>query len=161
AVPGAPVEPGVAAREEPPPAPEPGKRHALNLWPLFQYESDPATATTHVSFLGPLVEYRSDRERQKISLLPFITIDQSRVGHDDHVHVLYRLLNSHWGQTEQVTTGLGGLFTYKTRTSEDGRTLESQDVRLLPVYFYDWNDSERLGHYSVAPVYADVKNAFG
>jgi hypothetical protein len=161
AVPGAPVEPGVAAREEPVAAPEPGPPRKVNLWPLFQYESDPATRTSHVSIFGPLFEYRADADRQQIFVRPLISISQSRVGHDDDVRILGPLLVSHWGQTQQMTKGLGGLFTYRTTTSADGRTLESQDARLLPVYFYAWEKPERSGRLSIAPFYADLDDFLG
>jgi len=162
ALPNAPREPGVAARTEPLEAPPPGaKPRSVNLWPFFQYESDPATRKTKVRIFGPLIEYRSDAERQAIFVRPFVSIDQSRVGHDDHVSFLGPLLTSYWGQTEQWTKGLGGLFTYRTRTSADGRTLEAQDARLLPVYVYQWRDPEPSGRVSVMPLYADIDDFLG
>ena len=161
-VPNAPVEPGVAAREEPVDVPPPdAKPRSVNLWPLFQYESDPANRTSHLSIFGPLLEYRADADRQQIHFRPFVSINQSRVGHDDDVSILGPLLTSHWGQTDQVTKGLGGLFTYRTRTSADGRTLESQDARLLPIYFYQWQNPERWGRVSVIPVYAELDDFLG
>jgi hypothetical protein len=162
AVPNAPLEPGVAAREEPVEPPKPGaKPRHVHLWPLFQYDSDPAARTSHLKIFGPLIEYRADADRQAFFVRPFVSIDQSRVGHDDHVSLLGPFLRSHWGQTEQQTTALGGLVTYRTRTSADGRTLESQRVRLPPVYFYEWDRPEPAGHYSILPVYADVDDFFG
>jgi hypothetical protein len=162
AVPNAPLEPGVAAREEPVEAPAPAaKPRSVNLWPLFQYESDPATRKTHVSIFGPLIEYRADANRQAFFVRPLVSIDQSRVGHDDHTSFLGPLLTSDWGQTEQVTKGLGGLFTYRTRTSADGRTLEAQRARLLPIYFYDWDQTEPKGRVSVVPLYADIDDFLG
>ena len=162
AVPNAPLEPGVAAREEPVEAPAPAaKPRSVNLWPLFQYESDPATRKTHVSIFGPLIEYRADADRQAFFVRPLVSIDQSRVGHDDHTSFLGPLLTSDWGQTEQVTKGLGGLFTYRTRTSADGRTLEAQRARLLPIYFYDWDQTEPAGRVSVVPLYADIDDFLG
>ncbi len=162
AVPNVPLEPGVAAREEPVEAPPPdAKPRRIKLWPLFQYESDPATRKSHVRILGPLIEYRADADRQAIFLRPFVSIDQSRIGHDDHVSLFGPLLTSHWGQTEQVTKALGGVLTYRTRTSADGRTLESQRVRLPPLYFYEWDRPEPSGRLSIAPFYVDVRDAFG
>jgi hypothetical protein len=162
ALPNAPLEPGVAAREEPvePPSPDAQPR-SVNLWPLFQYDSDPATRTKRVRIFGPLIEYRTDAERQAIFVRPFVSIDQSRVGHDDDVRFLGPLLTSHWGQTEQVTTGFGGLFTYRTRTSADGRTREAQHARLLPLYFYEWDQSSPAGRISLIPVYADIEDFLG
>ena len=133
----------------------------MNLWPLFRYESDPATHLLHVQIFGPLIEYRADAARQALHVRPFVSIDQSRVGHDDHVSLLGPVLTSHWGQTEQETKGLGGLFTYRTRTSVDGRTLEMQDARLRPVYFYAWEQGERGGRVSVLPVYGDLDDFLG
>jgi hypothetical protein len=162
ALPNAPREPGVAARAEPPEPPPPdAKPRSVNLWPLFQYESDPATRKTHVRILGPLIEYRADAERQAIFVRPFVSIDQSRVGHDDHVSLLGPLLTSYWGPTEQVSKGLGGLLTYRTRTSADGRTLEAQQARLLPVYFYEWKDPDPSGRLSIVPLYADIDDFLG
>ncbi len=137
------------------------KARSVNLWPLFQYESDPTAGTRRVRILGPLIEYRADAERQAFAVRPFVSIDQARVGHDDHASFLGPVLRSHWGQTEQVTTGLGGLFTYRTRTSADGLTLEAQDVRLRPVYFYRWKSSEPGGRISVIPLYADIDDFLG
>ncbi|MCC6763635.1 MAG: hypothetical protein IT293_03150 [Deltaproteobacteria bacterium] len=162
----APIEPGAAARADPalPPASD-ARPRSVNLWPLFQYESDPAARTRRVRIFGPLIEYRSDAERQAFAVRPFVSIDQARVGHDDHVSFLGPVLRSHWGQTEQVTSGLGGLFTYRTRTSADGLTLEAQDVRLRPVYFYSWKSSEPagriVGRISVIPLYADIDDFLG
>jgi hypothetical protein len=147
---------------EPPAAPAPGGApRSVKLWPLFEYESDPAAGSSHLRILGPVLEYRSDPQRQAFAFRPFVSISQSRVGHDDDVHILYPLLSSHWGQTDQVTTGFGGLFTYRTRTSEDGVTLESQDARILPVYVYAWDRPEAFGRFSVAPLYADVEHLLG
>lgn len=162
ALPNAPREPGVAARAEPlePPAPD-AKPRSVNLWPLFTYESDPATHRRHVQIFGPFIEYRADADRQAIFVRPFVSIDQARVGHDDHVSFFGPLLTSHWGQTEQETKGFGGLFTYRTRTSADGRTLEMQDARLLPVYFYSWDQNTPSGRISVLPVYADLDDFLG
>jgi hypothetical protein len=162
ALPGAPAEPGAAARvddTEPPPAPQ--KRRRINVWPWFDYESDPETRTTRVRMLGPLLEYRSTADRIAVAFRPFISIDQARVGHDDHVRVLGPLMVSHWGPEEQTTKGFFGLATYRTRTSADGRTLESQDARVLPFYFYSWERPDRAGRLSVAPFYADVEDLFG
>ncbi len=161
-LPHAPLEPGVAARTEPvaPPAPS-AKPRSVNFWPLFRYASDPATRTSRLQIFGPLIEYRSDAERQAFFVRPLLSIDQSRVGHDDHMTFLGPLLTSHWGQTEQVTTGFGGLFTYRTRTSADGRTLEAQRARLLPVYFYEWQNPEPSGRLSVIPLYADLDDFLG
>jgi hypothetical protein len=162
AVPGAPVEPGAAARvEDTEPSPAPMKHRRINAWPWFDYESDPATQTTRVRLLGPLLEYRSTADRIAVAFRPLISIDQARVGHDDHVRVLGPLMVSHWGPEEQTTKGLFGLATYRTRTSEDGRTLESQDARVLPFYFYSWERPARAGRLSVAPFYADVEDLFG
>lgn len=162
ALPDAPHDPDVAARAEPIAPPAPGaKPRSVNLWPLFTYESDPASHTKHVQIFGPLIEYRADAERQAIFVRPFVSIDQSRIGHDDHVSILGPVLTSHWGQTEQETKGLGGLFTYRTRTSADGRTLEMQNARLLPVYFYEWDQRESAGKVSVLPVYADLDDFLG
>lgn len=162
ALPNAPVEPGVAAREEPiEPPPVDAKPRSVNLWPLFKYESDPAARTSHLAIFGPLLEFRSDAERQQFHFRPFVSISQSRVGHDDDVSFLGPVLTSHWGQTEQTTKGLGGLFTYRTRTSEDGRTLESQRAGVLPFYFYEWDNPERWGRYSAFPLYADLDDFLG
>jgi hypothetical protein len=162
AVPGAPVEPGAAARAEPPEPPPPtAKRRKLNFWPWFSYESDPEARTSRLRILGPLLEYRTSADRIAVALRPFISIDQSRVGHDDHVRVLGPLIVSHWGQEEQSTKGLGGLVTYRTRTSADGRTLESQNARVFPFYFYEWERPAPFGRLSVAPFYADVGDLFG
>jgi hypothetical protein len=162
ALPNAPVEPGVAARAEPVAAPPPdAKPRKVNLWPLFQYESDPATRTTHWKVFGPLLEYHADADYQRIHFRPLISIRQSQVGHDDYVSILGPFLRSHWGQTEQMTTGLGGLFTYRTRTSADGRTLEMQNARFLPVYFYEWDDPDRRGRVSVIQIYADLDDFLG
>lgn len=160
-LPHAPVEPRVAAREEPlePPAVD-AKPRSINLWPLFQYESDPAAQRSRLRIFGPLIEYRVDAERQAFHFRPLVSIDQSRVGHDDHVNLLY-LLRSHWGQTEQVSTAFGGLFTYRTRTSADGRTLEAQNARLLPIYFYEWDQSHPAGRVSIAPLYVDLEDFYG
>ena len=160
AVPATADTPAPAEEPGPPPEPTAGPR-SIKLWPFFVYESDPAARKSRVRILGPLLEYRADAERQSFFFRPFISISQSRLGHDDDVHILYALLSSHWGQTEQVTKGLGGLFTYRTRTSEDGRTLESQRARILPVYVYEWEHPEPSGHLSVAPFYADVTDLFG
>jgi hypothetical protein len=162
ALPNAPLEPGVAARAEPIEPPKPGaKPRHVNLWPLFQYDSDPTTQSSHLKIFGPLIEYRSDAARQAFFVRPLVWIDQSRVGHDDHVSLFGPFLRSHWGQTEQQTTGLGGLLTYRTRTSEDGRTLESQRVLLPPVYAYQWDRPDISGRVSVAPFYVDVTDTFG
>ncbi len=162
AVPNAPLEPGVAAREEPvEPRDADAKPRSVNLWPLFTYESDPATRKSRVSIFGPLIEYRSDADRQAFFVRPFMSIDQSRVGHDDHVSFLGPVLTSHWGQTEQVTKGFGGLLTYRTRTSADGRTLEHQRVWLLPLYFYEWDRPDQSGRLSVVPIYADIDDFLG
>ena len=162
ALPDAPAEPGVAARAEPlEPVDADAKPRSINLWPLFQYESDPQTRKSHWKVFGPLLEYRADADRQAIFFRPFVSIDQARVGHDDHVSFLGPVLRSHWGQTEQVTTGFGGLFTYRTRTSVDGRTLEAQNARLLPLYFYEWDQSAPRGRISVAPLYVDLEDFYG
>lgn len=151
-----------STREERPAPPVPDAvPRTIKLWPLFEYESDPAAGTSRTRILGPLLEYRSDAERVFVAFRPFFSISQARVGHDDEVRVLYPLLTSHWGAQDQSTTGLGGLFTYRTHTSADGRTLESQRARLLPLYFYDWENPEPYGRFSVAPLYADVENLFG
>jgi hypothetical protein len=163
ALPNAPLEPGVAAREpEPEEAPPPdAKPRRVNLWPLLQYDSDPAARTSRLRLFGALVEYRADAARQAFFFRPFVSIDQSRVGHDDHVSFLGPVLRSYWGQTEQWSSGFGGLFTYRTRTSEDGRTLTAQHVKLLPVYFYDWERPEPQGRISVAPLYVDLEDFLG
>jgi hypothetical protein len=162
AVPDAPVEPGVAARTEPAVSPAPaGPPRSVKLWPFFEYASEPAAQKSHVRIFGPLLEYRSDPERQSFAFRPFVSISQSRQGHDDDVRILGPLLTSHWGQTDQVTKGFGGLVTYRTRTSADGLTLESQRVRILPVYAYEWDRPEPSGHLSVAPFYADVGDVLG
>ncbi len=162
ALPHAPVEPGVAARAEPlaPIDPE-AKPRSINLWPLFQYDSDPQARSSRLRVFGPLLEYRATAERQAIHVRPFVSIDQARVGHDDHVSFLGPVLRSHWGQTTQWTTGFGGLFTYRTRTSADGRTLEAQTARLLPLYFYEWKNPEPEGRLSVAPFYVDLEDFYG
>lgn len=156
------LEPSAAARPEPaePPAAD-AKPRSVNLWPLFQYESDPAARTRRVRIFGPLIELSSDAERQRFAFRPFVSIDQARGGHDDHTSFFGPLLRSHWGQTEQVTTAFGGLFTYRTRTSADGLTLEEQNVRLLPLYFYQWKSPAPSGRLSVIPIYADVDDLFG
>lgn len=162
ALPHAPAEPGVAAREEPlEPIEADAKPRSINLWPLFQYESDPKTRKSNWKLFGPLLEYRADADRQAIFFRPFVSIDQARVGHDDHVSFLGPVLTSHWGQTEQVTKGFGGLFTYRTRTSADGRTLEAQNARLLPLYFYEWQNPQPRGRISVAPLYVDLEDFYG
>lgn len=161
-LPNAPVEPGVAARDEPVEAPpSDAKPRSVNLWPLFQYESDPATQKRHWKVFGPLLEYHADAGYQRFYFRPFVSISQSRVGHDDDVSILGPFMKSHWGQTDQVTTGLAGLFSYRTRTSEDGRTLESQNARLLPVYFYEWENPAPSGRLSVLPIYADLDDFLG
>jgi hypothetical protein len=157
-----PAEPAVAAREESPTPPKPRTYWPkIDLWPFVHYESDPVAQTSRLRILGALLEYRTSADRLWFHFRPFLSISQSRVGHDDDVDVLYPLLTSHWGQTDQVTQGLGGLFTYRTRTSADGRTLESQRARLFPVYFYDWEHPQKYGRFSVAPFYADVEDVFG
>jgi hypothetical protein len=162
ALPNAPAEPGVAAREEPlEPVDVDAKPRSINLWPLFQYESDPKMRKKNWKLFGPLLEYRADADRQAIFFRPFLSIDQARVGHDDHVSILGPVLTSHWGPTEQVSKGFGGLFTYRTRTSADGRTLEAQNARLLPVYFYEWDQSAPRGRISVAPLYVDLEDFYG
>ncbi len=161
AVPGAPLEPGVSERTEPAEPPSPSKPRRINFWPWFDYQSDPAARMRRVRILGALLEYHGEADYLTLAFRPFISIRQARVGHDDDVQVLGPLLRSHWGQTEQQTTGLLGLVTYRTRTSEDGRTLESQRARVLPFYFYDWEPSSRYGQVSLAPFYADVDDLFG
>lgn len=163
AVPGAPVEPGAAAREETQVAAKKPRRYfpKIDLWPFLYYESDPVAETSRFQLFGPLLEYRTSADRLWLDFRPLISISQSRVGHDDDVHILYRVMNSHWGDREQTTTALGGLVTYRTQTSEDGRTLESQRARVLPLYFYDWDQSSMFGRVSVAPFYADVDDVFG
>jgi hypothetical protein len=161
AVPNAPREPGVAARAEPEPPPRVTAPRHIDLWPWFSYEADPATQTRRVRILGPLLEYKTTPERTLIAFRPLISIDQARVGHDDEVHVLYPLLTSRWKSEQQETTGLGGVVRYRTRTSADGRTLEAQHMRLLPVYFYDWERPASRGRLSLVPIYADLEDQFG
>jgi hypothetical protein len=161
AVPGAPLEPGVAARSEPEPPPRVTAPRHIDLWPWFSYEADPATQTTRLRILGPLLEYKSAPDRVLLAFRPLISIDQARVGHDDEVQVLYPLLTSRWQSDEQETTGLGGVVRYRTRTSHDGRTLEAQHARLLPIYFYDWERPASYGRLSVVPIYADLEDTFG
>lgn len=161
AVPNAPREPDVAARTEPAPPPRVTTPRHIDLWPWFSYEADPATQTRRVRILGPLLEYKTTPERTLIAFRPLISIDQARGTHDDEVHVLYPLLTSRWQSEHQETTGLGGLVRYRTETSADGRTLESQHVRLLPIYFYDWERPAPRGRLSLVPVYADLEDQFG
>ncbi len=132
----------------------------LKLWPLFDYTSDPATGTQHLTILGPLIEYGSDPQYRRIAVRPFFSIRQARIGHDDEVRVLYPLMTSHWGPEEQTTRALGGLLTYRTSTTSDGRTLTGQHLRVLPFYFYDW-DGERGMRASLLPFYADLEDLAG
>jgi hypothetical protein len=139
--------------------PAPATARALKLWPLVEYETDPAAGTLSVRLLGPLVEYRSDPDSLRLAVRPFFSIRQARAGHDDEVRVFYPLLTSRWQTREQVTTGLAGLVTYRTTTA-DGKTLTSQRLRAFPFYFYDWEPA-RGSTASVVPVYADLEDFFG
>ena len=161
AVPDAPRAPGVAARAEPETPPRVTAPRHIDLWPWFSYEADPATQTRRIRILGPLLEYETTPERTLIAFRPLISIDQARGTHDDEVHVLYPLLTSRWQSDHQETTGLGGLVRYRTETSADGRTLEAQHLRLLPVYFYDWERPAPRGRLSLVPIYADLEDQFG
>ena len=161
AVPNAPRAPAVAARAEPEPPPRVTAPRHIDLWPWFSYEADPATQTRQVRILGPVFEYKTTPERTLIAFRPIISIDQARGTHDDEVHVLYPLLTSRWQSEHQETTGLGGLVRYRTETSPDGRTLAAQHVRLLPVYFYDWERPAPRGRLSLVPIYADLEDQFG
>ena len=40
-------------------------------------------------------------------------------------------------------------------------TLEAQRARLLPIYFYDWDQTEPTGRVSVVPLYADIDDFLG
>jgi hypothetical protein len=134
-------------------------RH-LKVWPLFDYTSDAATGTTSLKVLGPFAEFESDPQYRRIALRPLLSIRQARVGHDDEVRVLYPLMTSHWGPDEQTTRALGGLFTYRTSTTSDGKTLTGQHLRVLPLYFYDW-DGEHGQRASLLPLYGNVENLAG
>jgi len=141
-------------------APSAAFARQLKLWPLFDYTSDPTTGTTSVRILGPLAEYQSDPQYTRMALRPLISIRQARVGHDDEVRVLYPFMTSHWGPEEQTTRALGGLFTYRTSTTSDGKTLTGQHLRVLPLYFYDW-DGEHGARASLLPIYGNVENLAG
>ncbi len=132
----------------------------LKLWPLFDYRSDAATGTQRLRILGPILEYASDPRYRTFAFRPLLSVRQARVGHDDEVNLLYPFLTSRWQNEEQTTTSFGGLLSYRTTTSTDGRTLISQRFRALPVYFYDW-DGEHGGRASLIPVYADLDDVAG
>ena len=141
-------------------APSPAAARTLKLWPLFEYESDAAAGTLSVKLLGPLVEYRRDPGFLRLVVRPFLSIRQARAGHDDEVRVLYPLLTARWQPEEQTTTGLGGLLTYRTTTTADGKTLTRQRLRAYPFYFYDW-EPERGSVASLVPFYADLEDFLG
>ena len=132
----------------------------LKLWPFFDYTSDPATGTQSLKLLGPLIEYTDDPQYRRIALRPLFSIRQAQGNHDDEVRVLYPLLTSYWGPEEQTTRVLGGLVTYRTSTTADGKTLTGQHLRALPFYFYDW-DGEHGARASLVPVYADLADVAG
>ncbi len=134
-------------------------RH-VKLWPLFDYTSDAATGTTSLKVLGPFAEYQSDPQYRRIALRPLLSIRQARVGHDDEVRLLYPLMTSHWGAEEQTTRAFGGLVTYRTSTTSDGKTLTGQHLRVLPLYFYDW-DGPHGQRVSLLPIYGNVENLAG
>jgi hypothetical protein len=138
----------------------PAAARELKLWPLFDYTTDAETGATSLKILGPLIEYGSDPKYRRVAVRPFFSIRQARVGHDDEVRVLYPLLTSRWGVEEQTTRALGGLVTYETRTTTDGRTLTRQSLRALPFYFYEW-DGEHGGRASLVPFYADIDDIAG
>lgn len=132
----------------------------LKVWPFFDYKSDPEAGTRNLKILGPLFEYGSDPLYRSFAFRPLLSVRQARVGHDDEVNLLYPLLSSRWQNEEQTTQTLGGLISYRTTTSTDGKTLISQRFRALPLYFYDWNGA-RGSHASLIPVFADFEDVGG
>ncbi len=135
-------------------------RH-LKVWPFFEYRADPAAQTQQLKILGPLFEYRTDADFLFLFLRPLLSIRQARAGHDDEVRVLYPLLTSRWRDDEQRTLGLGGVFSYRTTTAEDGRSLTSQNFRAFPFYFYRWDRPAETGRLSILPFYADLDDFLG
>lgn len=138
----------------------PADARQLKLWPFFDYTSDPETGTRNLKVLGPLIEYDSDPQYRTVSLRPLFSVRQARVGRDDEVRVLYPLITARWKPEEQTTRSLGGLISYRTTTSTDGKTLTGQHFRALPFYFYDWDD-EHGSRLSVPPLYADLEHVAG
>ncbi|HEY2385481.1 MAG TPA: hypothetical protein VGK30_00850 [Candidatus Binatia bacterium] len=132
----------------------------LKLWPFFDYQSDPESGSRRLRILGPILEYASDPVYRTFAFRPLFSVRQARVGHDDEVNLLYPFLTSRWQNEEQTTKSFGGLLSYRTTTSTDGKTLISQRFRALPLYFYDW-DGPRGARASLVPLYADLEDVAG
>jgi hypothetical protein len=133
-----------------------GAAFELRLWPLVDIERSPEERRFRL--LGPILEWRQNRERQEWFLRPFLRVSQHADGSQSG-SLLYPLVR--WQSSAEASeVHAAGIASFDTRARAEPDRPWTRRFTLFPLVFYRFEPE--AGHsLSVVPFYADLPGFFG
>lgn len=127
---------------------------SINLWPLFDYRSSPATGYSNLSILGPIFKREHSGSTTKTAIRPFFF--NSTTPESDDSDILYPVAST---STSGADSDTQILKIYQKRVSRAGTAEEKRDTMLFP--FYISGQSKKYGPYnSFFPIQGDIYERF-